>query len=135
MERNGGRATRHGRGVRRGRPPAVGGVRMPHRCRPGTVALREIRKFQRSTDTLIPKTPFMRLVKEICQEMNVELRWQSTAVLAMQEAAEAHLVCVLEDANLCSVHAKRVTVMKKDVQLAERLRGDCRGGEEEEVEL
>jgi histone H3 len=93
--------------------PATGGVKKPHRYRPGTVALREIRKYQKSTELLIRKLPFQRLV-----------RFQSSAVLALQEASEAYLVGLFEDTNLCAIHAKRVTIMPKDIQLARRIRGE-----------
>jgi len=102
----------------------IGGVKKPRRYRPGTVALREIRKFQRSTDLLIRKLPFQRLVRQIAQDYKDDLRFQSTAVMALQEAAEAYLVSVFEDTNLCALHAKRVTIMPKDMQLARRIRGE-----------
>ena len=97
-------------------------------CRPGTVALREIRKYQRSTDLLIRKLPFARLVREITQTYNSnpgegEKRWQVEALMALQEAAEAYLVHLFEDSNLCAIHAKRVTIFVKDIQLARRIRG------------
>uniref|UniRef100_A0A6N2LA76 Core Histone H2A/H2B/H3 domain-containing protein n=1 Tax=Salix viminalis TaxID=40686 RepID=A0A6N2LA76_SALVM len=95
--------------------PTTGGVKKPHRYRPGTVALREIRKYQKSTELLIRKLPFQRLT---------DLRFQSHAVLALQEAAEAYLVGLFEDTNLCAIHAKRVTIMPKDIQLARRIRGE-----------
>ncbi|CDW80852.1 histone h3 [Stylonychia lemnae] len=101
-----------------------GGVKKPHRFRPGTVALREIRKFQKSTELLIRKLPFQRLVREIAQEYKSDLRFQSQAVLALQEAAEAYMVGLFEDTNLCAIHAKRVTIMPKDIQLARRIRGE-----------
>jgi histone H3 len=104
--------------------PATGGVKKPHRYRPGTVALREIRKYQKSTELLIRKLPFQRLVREIAQDYKTDLRFQSSAVLALQEAAEAYLVGLFEDTNLCAIHAKRVTIMPKDVQLARRIRGE-----------
>lgn len=103
---------------------SVGGVKKPHRYRPGTVALREIRKYQKSTDTLIRKLPFQRLVREISQDFKADIRWQSTAMLALQEAAEAYLIGMFEDTNLCAIHAKRVTIMPKDMQLARRIRGE-----------
>merc|ERR1711947_45731 len=83
--------------------PATGGVKKPHRYRPGTVALREIRRYQKSTELLIRNLPF-----------------QSSAVMALQEASEAYLVGLFEDTNLCDIHAKRVTIMPKDIQLARR---------------
>lgn len=101
-----------------------GGIKKPHRFRSGTVALREIRKYQKSTDLLIRKRPFARLVREIAQDYKSDLRFQSTAVLALQEAAEAHLLGTFEDAYLCTIHAKRVTLMPKDIQLARRIRGE-----------
>jgi histone H3 len=111
--------------------PATGGAipapKKPRRMRPGTVALREIRKYQKSTDLMIRKAPFMRLVKEIVQDMcapGEQLRMQSTAILALQEASEAYLVQLFEDTNLCAIHAKRVTIMPKDLQLARRIRGE-----------
>ncbi|KAF9669058.1 hypothetical protein SADUNF_Sadunf14G0068300 [Salix dunnii] len=104
--------------------PATGGVKKPHRFRPGTVALREIRKYQKSTELLIRKLPFQRLVREIAQDFKTDLRFQSSAVAALQEAAEAYLVGLFEDTNLCAIHAKRVTIMPKDIQLARRIRGE-----------
>ena len=94
------------------------------RYRPGVKALLEIRKYQNSTDLLIRKLPFARLVKEIAERFTKEqLRWTVTAIEALQCAAEAYLVSVFEDANLCTIHAKRVTVMVRDIQLARRIRG------------
>ncbi len=104
--------------------PVSSGLKKPHRYRPGTVALREIRKFQKSTELLIRKLPFQRLVREIATEFKSDLRFQSQAVLALQEAAEAYLVGLFEDTNLCAIHAKRVTIMPKDIQLARRIRGE-----------
>jgi histone H3 len=104
--------------------PIQGGIKKPHRYRPGTVALREIRKFQKSTDLLIRKLPFQRVVREIAQQFKSDLRFQSQAVLALQEASEAYLVGLFEDTNLCAIHAKRVTIFPKDMQLARRIRGE-----------
>jgi histone H3 len=98
----------------------------PHHYRPGTVALREIRRYQKSTDLLIRKLPFQRLVRDIAQSFKIwgEVpRFKSTAVLALQEASEAFLVGVFEDTNLCAIHAKRVTIMSRDMQLVLRIRG------------
>lgn len=95
-----------------------------HRYRPGTVALREIRRYQKSTELLIRKLPFQRLVREIAQENKADLRFQSTAIAALQEAAESYLVTLFEDTNLCAIHAKRVTIFPRDMQLARRIRGD-----------
>ena len=122
-------------------------MKKPHRYRPGTVALREIRKYQKSTELLIRKLPFQRLVREIAQDFKTgallpmwaagslslsdtscchcaDLRFQSSAVLALQEASEAYLVGLFEDTNLAAIHAKRVTIMPKDIQLARRIRGE-----------
>ena len=99
-------------------------TKKPHRYRPGTVAIREIRKYQKSTELLIRKLPFQRLVREIAQDFKTDLRFQSSAVLALQEASEAYLVGLFEDTNLCAIHAKRVTIMPKDIQLARRIRGE-----------
>lgn len=127
--------------------------RQTRRYRPGTVALREIRRYQKSTDLLLLKLPFSRLVcpwppavkmgselrramkhaltqsrvREIATNMypaqDGVLRWQSHAIMALQEATEAYLVHLFEDTNLCAIHAKRVTIMQKDIQLARRIRG------------
>ena len=104
--------------------PATGGVKKPHRYRPGTVALREIRRYQKSTDLLIRKLPFQRLVREIAQDFNTGLRFQVLTVLVLQEAAEAYLVGIFEDTNMCAIHAKRVTIMPKDTHLARRINGE-----------
>jgi len=96
------------------------------RYRPGTLALKEIRRMQNSTDLLMRKLPFARLVREIAAQWRPsgeEMRWQSQAIMALQEAAEAFLVHLFEDSNLCAIHAKRVTIMAKDMQLARRIRG------------
>ncbi len=77
-----------------------------------------------STDLLIRKAPFQRLVREIAQDLGTDARFQSTAVQALQEAAELYLVGLFEDTNLCAIHAKRVTIMPKDIQLARRIRGE-----------
>ncbi len=105
------------------------------RSRPGVVALREIRRYQKSTDLLLLKMPFSRLVREIATDFvmgsgmigDAGYRWQSTALLALQEATEAFLVHLFEDTNLCAVHAKRVTIMQRDIQLARRIRGQWGG--------
>ena len=102
--------------------PPTGGCKKPHRYRPGTVALREIRKYQKSTDSLIRKLPFQRLAREIAQSISGDLRFQATALAASQEASEAFLVGLMEDANLCAIHARRVTIMPKDLELSQRIR-------------
>ena len=96
----------------------------PHWYRAGTVALKDIRHYQGSTALLIRKLPFQRLVREIAQDHNTDLRFQSAAVLCLQEASEAYLVGLFDDANLCAIHAGRVTIMPKDIQLARRIRGE-----------
>ena len=99
-------------------PPDQQPKRKPHKYRPGTVALREIRRYQKSTELLIRKLPFQRLVRELAQDLGkMNIRFQSGAILALQEASEAYLVGLLEDANLCAVHAKRVTIMPRYIQL------------------
>ncbi|KAF5192192.1 histone H3 [Thalictrum thalictroides] len=98
--------------------------RKPHRWRPGTVALREIRHYQKSSALLIPTAPFVRLVREITNQFSNEVnRWTAEALLAIQEAAEAHLINLFEDSMLCAIHANRVTLMQKDWQLARRIAG------------
>jgi histone H3 len=104
--------------------PATGGVKKPHRYRPGTVALREIRRYQKTTELLLRKAPFARLVREVAQDFRSELRFQSHAICALQEASEAYLVDLFGDTNLCAIHAKRVTIFPKDMQLARRIRGE-----------
>ena len=102
--------------------PATGGVKHARRYRPGTVALREIRRYQKSTELLLRKLPFQRLVREIAQEYKSDLRFQASAILALQEATEAYMVALFEDTNLAAIHAKRVTIQAKDMSLATRLR-------------
>ncbi|KAM0864245.1 hypothetical protein ACQ4PT_044049 [Festuca glaucescens] len=118
------------RGGRRAAAPTAPGapaqqrVKKPHRFKPGTVALREIRKYQKSTELLIPFAPFVRLVRELTQDASLEVtRWTPQALLALQEAAEYQLVDLFERANLCAIHAKRVTLMQKDIYLARRIGG------------
>ena len=100
------------------------GVKRPRRFRPGTVALRQIRQYQKSTDLLLRKKSFQRLVREIAQEINNNLRFQATALAALQEACESYLTEIFHDTNLCAIHANRVTIKPKDMQLARRLRKD-----------
>lgn len=105
--------------------PTAGGVKKPHRYRPGTICLREIRKYQNTTELLIRKLPFQRLVRETSQGIGRDnLRFQSSALLCLQEASEAYLVGLFEDTNLLCIHAKKVTIMPKDMQLARRIRGE-----------
>ncbi|KAH9614901.1 hypothetical protein KSS87_011902, partial [Heliosperma pusillum] len=101
-----------------------GKVKKTHRFKPGTVALREIRKIQKTVKLLIPLAPFVRVVKEITYHLSAEVtRWQAEALAAIQEAAEDFLVRLFEDGMLCAIHAKRVTLMKKDLDLARRIGG------------
>ena len=111
--------TEHGR--RRGSVPK-GSERKPHRWRPGTVALREIRRYQKSTELLIRKLPFQRLVKEIAQQIRSDLRFQSTALLALHEAAEDYLVKMFQHVNVCAIHGGRVTIQPKDIDLWRRIK-------------
>ena len=102
-----------------------GQQKKPHRYCPGTVALHKIQRYQKSTELLIRKLPFQRLVREIAQDLGkINIRFQSGTIMALQEASEAYLVGLLEDSNLCAVHAKRVTIMPKDIQLARHIRGE-----------
>ncbi|CAH1232689.1 histone H3-like centromeric protein A [Branchiostoma lanceolatum] len=116
-----------------GRGPTAGQAGAPsprkrRRFRPGTRALMEIRKYQKSTALLLRKLPFSRVVREVCQEVGgADFRWQAYAIMALQEAAEAFLVGLMEDANLIALHAKRVTLMPRDIQLARRIRGPEKG--------
>ena len=107
-------------------PKAKGAGRaaVKRRYRPGTVALRDIRKFQRSGELLISNFPCQRFVRETAKAYTNVPRIQASAVLALQEAVEAYLVGLLQAAQLCSIHDKCVTVMEKDIQLAARIRGE-----------
>ena len=105
-------------------PPQTGGVKKPKRWKPGTVALHEICRYQKSTELLIRKLPFSRLVREIAQDFKTNLRFQAQVIGALQEVAEAYLVGLFEDTNLCGIHAKRVMIMLKDIQLARRIHGE-----------
>ncbi len=107
--------------------PAEGGVkkeRKQMRWRPGTVALREIKRYQKSTDLLLPRAPFQRLVRSVVEGVDSVFRFQSSALTALQEAAESYITSLFEEANLCAIHATRVTIMRKDMVLARRLRGE-----------
>ena len=100
----------------------AGKVKKPRKYWPGTVALHKIWQYQKSTELLIRKLPFSRLVCEIAQEVGKrDMCFQGSTIICLQEAAEAFLVSLLEDANLCAIHAKRVTIMPKDIQLARRI--------------
>ena len=110
--------------ARKSAPAAFDTVKKRHRYRPGTVALREIRRYQKSTELLLRKLPFQRLVREIAREIKADLRFQTSAVLAIQEASEAYMIGLFEDSHLCAIHAKRVTITPPDMQLASRIRGE-----------
>ena len=114
-----------------GQKAPTGGVKKHYRYRPGTVALKQIRRYQKTTELLIRKLPFQCLVREIACDTDVirsplcgKVRFQSAAIMVLQEASEAYLVGLFEDSNLCAIHAKRVTIMPKDIQLARRIRGE-----------
>jgi histone H3 len=114
--------------------PLEGGVvpKQPRRYRPGTVALREIRQYQKSTKLLIRKAPFQRLVREICRDLKLDepKRYTANAMLALQEAAEAYLVTMFSEAQLCSFHGGWKTLKRRDLRLLQRLKPDvyhCRG--------
>ena len=97
--------------------PVIGGCKKPHRYHPGTVALREIHKYQKSMDLLLRKLPFQCFVREGTQNVRGDLHFQATALATSQEATKAYLIGLLEDTNLCAIHARRVTIMPKDLQL------------------
>jgi len=84
----------------------------------------EIRRYQKNTDLLLRKIPFIRLIREIAQMFKSDLRFNSNALLALQDASEAYLVRLFEDANLCAIHAKRVTIFPKDMDLVRKIRGE-----------
>ena len=114
-----------------GQKAPKGGVNKRYRYRLGTVALKQIRQYQKSTELLIRKLPFQRLVREIASDSEIiksplcgKVRFQSAAIMALQEAAEAYLVGLFEDTNLCAIHTKRVTIMPKDIRLARRIHGE-----------
>ena len=111
--------------AKKGTAQPAEGKKKPHRYRPGTVAIREICRYQKLTELLIRRLPFQRLVREIAQDYKERLNFASGAILALQEAAEAYLVGLFEDTNLCAIHTKRITIMPKDIQLARRICGEC----------
>lgn len=108
------------------RQAIVSNVKKSHRFRPGTVALREIRKFQMSSSSLIPYAPFLRLLRAVCGRTvtGACFRWSTDSVHALRDAAEFYLVDLLSDANSVALFAKRVTVGRKDLQLVIKLRGN-----------
>ncbi|KAM3445548.1 hypothetical protein MY3296_010175, partial [Beauveria thailandica] len=103
-------------------PRTTGRIKYPRKVRPGVAALGEIRKAQTQTELVVPRLAFQRLVRKICAEHGSQMRFQSTALGALQESTEQYIIKVLEEANLCAIHAKRVTIMPKDIQLALRIR-------------
>jgi histone H3 len=111
-------ATKHVRKL----APMKGGIKKPHRYRPGTVALREIRRYQKGAEPLLRKLPFQRLVREIAGWVKMDLRFESLALVALQEAAEAYLVGLFEDTNLMAIHAKRQTIKPSDMKTALAIR-------------
>jgi histone H3 len=124
---SGGKAPRKDLATKGAHKKPIGGVKKPHRWRPGTVALREIRRYQKSTELLIKKLPFQRIMREAVaaaqrKDTTNPLRCQTTAIAATQEAAEAYAVQQLEDANLCAIHGKRVTLFPKDIKLARKIK-------------
>ncbi|RWS03177.1 histone H3.3-like protein, partial [Dinothrombium tinctorium] len=91
--------------------------------RKATVALRDIRRFQRSTENLIPRLPFQRLIRSIAFDLKLkEFKFQTAALIALQEAAESYLVNLFENTNLCAIHANRITITPKDMVLALRIK-------------
>ena len=123
--------------VRRKLHPTMGGkapwkeflkarkVKKTRKYWPGTVALWEIGQFQKSTKLLIKKLPFSQLVHEIALQVGkTDLCFQGSAIICLQEAAEVYVVSLMEDANLCAIHAKQVTIMPKDIQLACHIWGE-----------
>lgn len=123
----GGKAPRKQLATKAARKSAIpsSGIKKP-RYKTGTVALKEIRRYQKSTEFLIRKLPFQRICKRLCQQQNVEMRFQVNALEVFQEAAEGFLVGFFEDARHCATHAKRVTVMPKDLALVMKLRSQNR---------
>ena len=114
-----------GKGRKGARAPTKGEVpiiQRRKRYRPGTVAPREIRRYQKSTELLIRKLPFQGLVREIMTDFKADFRVGEGVMPALQEAVEAYLVGLFEDTNLCAIHAKRVMIMPKDIQLARKIR-------------
>ncbi|XP_012481157.1 histone H3-like centromeric protein CENH3 isoform X4 [Gossypium raimondii] len=107
-----------------GGPGTPRNLKRPHRFRAGTRALQEIRKYQKTSNLLVPAASFIREVRAISYRFAPDIsRWQAEALVAIQEAAEDYLIQLFGDAMLCAIHAKRVTLMKKDIQLARRLGG------------
>ncbi len=124
MAKQGKKGKRGGKGGKKRSKVAPKKERKKMRWRPGTVTLRRIRKYQKSTKTLVQRLPFQRVVREIARGYNSDVRFQASSLLALQEATEAYVVGLFEDVNLCAIHAGRVTIMSKDMHLARRIRGE-----------
>jgi len=105
-------------------PHSLPGEKRPYRHKAGSVAKREIKRYQKTTNLLIPKASFERMVREVSETLKKGMRFTSTAIEAVQTSAEDYLVKLFEDASLCAAHGKRVTVMDKDIYLARRIRGE-----------
>lgn len=121
------RSTGKGKGKGKQVQIRTGGVKRPKRYRPGTVSLREIRKYQKTTELLMRKLPFNRLVREISEDFKIageRPRFQSSAIMALQEAAEYYLIRLFEDTQTACIHAKRVTISPADMRLVRLIRGE-----------
>ena len=117
-------ATKAAQNNKRKNTPAPGGVKKLHHYCPGTVALWKIRRYQKSTELLIQKLAMARLIREIAQDFKTDLRFQQSTIAALHEASEYYIIGLMEDTNLCAIHARQVTIMPKDMQLARRIRGE-----------
>ncbi|KHJ42590.1 core histone H2A/H2B/H3/H4 [Trichuris suis] len=110
-----------------GKEQQVSTERKHRRRRPGVLALREIRLYQKGTELLLRRAPFQRVVRDVTQRLGKpDLKFQRIALEALQTAAEAYLIGLMEDTNLASIHAKRQTIMPRDIRLALRLRGELK---------
>ena len=120
--------TRAQKAVSRAKPKAAAvpllGVKKPYRHKAGTVAKREVKRYQKSTNLLIPKASFARLVREVTESIKKGMRFTASALESVQTASEEYIVKLLNDANLCASHGKRITIMEKDILLARRIRGE-----------
>ncbi|KAI5181716.1 histone H3 [Nematocida sp. AWRm80] len=108
--------------ARKSTPSGAVATKRPHRFKAGTVAVREIRKYQKTTDLLIRKLPFQRLVREVASEHKADVRFQSSSILAIQESLENYITGLFEDGNRCAIHAKRVTLMARDLHLVNKIK-------------
>ena len=104
--------------------PMIGGIKRPHYYCPGMMVLHEIRRYQKSSELLIRKLPFQLLVLEVAQDFKTDFLFQREAIGALQEAAEAYLVGLVNDTNLCAIHTRCVMIMPKDIQRAHRIHGE-----------